>query len=255
MKDYKPQYTISAIENAFQIIEMMAEKRSDVNATDISTRFGMTKANVHKILQTLKEIGYVDQNEETNRYFLTLKSLQIAYQVANRRNFLDLYYPYAIMYGKQLDVPITLVSFSNDQAVVIYATGGVENVSNVSMLGKTLSPYASAAARVMLAELDDQEVMRLLKVNPLIPLTEYTIINANEILEKVQQVRNAGYAVVEQECIYGCTTFAFPLRDQRRKAIGCFNLNLHYDVAHRILTPEIISEIRNTLEKIRISDN
>ena len=73
--------TVQSVERAFQIIELMA-KNETMGIREIHHETGLTVTVVHRIINTLAELGYVKQEKETEKYFL------ISYCLTNTRNFI-----------------------------------------------------------------------------------------------------------------------------------------------------------------------
>ena len=99
------KYSVGSIENAFSVLEFIVRKQSDASAIEIHARTGIPKSTLHKLLQTLVDLGYIDQNQETNLYSSTMKTLQLGYYCLNRQQFLSTFYPYVLMYLRRFRRP------------------------------------------------------------------------------------------------------------------------------------------------------
>ena len=63
--------TITAIERAANVLLLFAETdRRDLGVTEISNELGLSKAVVHRILNSLRVKELVEADEETHRYSL-----------------------------------------------------------------------------------------------------------------------------------------------------------------------------------------
>ena len=64
---------IQSIKRTFDILEYIAANGNTVRLNDIAQALGLQKTTVHNFLASLKEMGYVEQDNLTPRYRLTSK--------------------------------------------------------------------------------------------------------------------------------------------------------------------------------------
>jgi len=64
---------IQSVKRTFEILNYIATNGNLVRLNDIATALGLQKTTVHNFLNTLKELGYVEQDELSPRYRLTAK--------------------------------------------------------------------------------------------------------------------------------------------------------------------------------------
>lgn len=62
-----------SVEKAFQIIETMARHQKAMRLHDIAETCDMPSSTTLRMLTTLQKYGYVEQDIDTQRYFLTVK--------------------------------------------------------------------------------------------------------------------------------------------------------------------------------------
>ena len=61
----------------FQVIELLAE-HGPMGIMEISASLGFHKSTVHRLVSSLQQLGYIRQDEETMKYGLSLKFLEIS---------------------------------------------------------------------------------------------------------------------------------------------------------------------------------
>lgn len=64
---------IQSVKRTFDILEYIAANGNMVRLNDIAQALGLGKTTVHNFLSTLKELGYVQQDDLTPRYRITAK--------------------------------------------------------------------------------------------------------------------------------------------------------------------------------------
>jgi len=68
---------IQSLKRAFDILEYIASNGNLVRVNDIAKALGLQKTTVHNLLVSLKELGYVEQDELTPRYRIAAKISQL----------------------------------------------------------------------------------------------------------------------------------------------------------------------------------
>ena len=67
---------VSSVMKVFGILQALGDER-EIGITELSQRVMMSKSTVYRFLQTMKALGYVSQEGETEKYALTLKLFEL----------------------------------------------------------------------------------------------------------------------------------------------------------------------------------
>lgn len=74
----------SAVEKALEICELLSAQPRGASLSDLAKALRQPASSVHRMLATLKRRGYVRQDEDTQRYALTLKMLDLSFKALGR---------------------------------------------------------------------------------------------------------------------------------------------------------------------------
>ena len=74
----------SSLEKALDICEVLAGTERGLTVTQLAKSVQQPPSSVHRLLGALKRRGYVRQDEETTRYSLTLKMLDLSFRLLGR---------------------------------------------------------------------------------------------------------------------------------------------------------------------------
>lgn len=58
----KFKYLIHSVENAFFLLEVLAVNGLDLGIAELCRKIALLKGTVHRLLGTLKNLGYIEQN-------------------------------------------------------------------------------------------------------------------------------------------------------------------------------------------------
>jgi DNA-binding IclR family transcriptional regulator len=73
----KLKFTLYIINKTFSVLEVLLQKGSAMNMTEISKKLDLYPSTTHRILDTLKHWGYVEQEPDNQEYQLGLKVLEL----------------------------------------------------------------------------------------------------------------------------------------------------------------------------------
>jgi hypothetical protein len=75
---------ISSLEKALELCEALAGAERGLSVSDLARALNQPPPTVHRLLGVLKRRGYVRQDEESARYSLTLKMLDLSFRLLGR---------------------------------------------------------------------------------------------------------------------------------------------------------------------------
>lgn len=74
----------TSLEKALEICEALSGAARGLSLREVAKAVGQPPSTVHRLLNVLKRRGYVRQDEETARYSLTLKMLDLSFRLMGR---------------------------------------------------------------------------------------------------------------------------------------------------------------------------
>ena len=73
-KRKKSSYIIQSVTNALDLLEEFRGEDTELGVTELSKRLGLHKNNVFRLLATLEEKGYIEQDPGSERYRLGVRT-------------------------------------------------------------------------------------------------------------------------------------------------------------------------------------
>jgi hypothetical protein len=151
----------TAIEKAFEVCEALSRSPRGLSLADLARALNRPPSTVHRLLAVLKRRGYVRQDEETQRYSLTLKMLDLSFRLLGRSELRLHAYPVLREYVLRTSQRGFLAIPSIGEMTYIWSSGPDE-VSMKTVYGRKIGPPA----------LDGDGVQRLLNTSA--PIHDYT---------------------------------------------------------------------------------
>lgn len=151
----------TAIEKAFEVCEALSRNPRGLSVAALARVLNRPPSTVHRLLAVLKRRGYVRQDEETQRYSLTLKMLDLSFRLLGRSELRLHAYPVLREYVLRTAQRGFLAIPSLGEITYIWSTGP-DDVAMRTVYGRKIGPPA----------VDGDGVQRLLSTSA--PVHDYT---------------------------------------------------------------------------------
>ncbi|WP_426300794.1 IclR family transcriptional regulator [Arthrobacter sp. R-11] len=216
--------TNKSVVKATVLLGELGRHRQGITVTEIAQAVGMTRPTAFRLLLSLEQRGFVARVD--NRYML-------GWQMARLGRLAD---PYAGVVSKiqpllnecaaKFNETITFVMVTGEASYDVVAEASGARFLNASAMwvGRTYPMHASAAGKVVLAELSDEQVVAALPKR-LESFTPKTITRRDALLEELRRVREQGYAILDDELEEGLFVIACPVRDSAGQLLGALTVN------------------------------
>jgi len=208
------------------IIEVMAESNEPIKVKDISSRLNMPGATVIRFLQSLINEGYVMQEKENGRYYLTMKICQLGEQVNYRFNLREVIRPFLVELMEKCEESTCLAVEIDKKTTYIDAVEGPSRVlRTLQRIGKSAPLHSTGVGKNLLLNYSENELDKLASAEHLIRLTENTITSKKRLLSELEKVRIQGFAVDDEECEVGVRCIAAPIYDFHQKVVASISVS------------------------------
>ena len=199
----------------FQIMEMLAEA-GPCGLLEISHHLNINKSTVHRLLNSLIYMGYVSQDEVSLKYHMTLKIVNVSGKVLKQMDILSISQPYLKYLMEQTYETVHLVKRVDDTICYIqklepsYSGRSIQMASFIGMISPL---YCTGVGKAIMARLPDNEIREILAKCQVSPRTEHTILDPEQLLKDLAQVRIRGYSLDNEENELGVRCLATAITD------------------------------------------
>ena len=182
------------------IIEYLSDKGDPQRLTDIALALGLTQPTALRYLRALITDGYAFQDEGSGGYGLTWKLCRAGDQIKNARNLRHVISPSLQALSTLLRTGALLAQMQGDSILCLDAVEKPgQSYDALFRIGKEIPPHAAASGKILLSGMTEAQIGRLVRTKELKKLTEKTITDPGLLTEEIRHVRNAGYAVSNEE--------------------------------------------------------
>lgn len=223
-KKEKSEYIIQAVSHALDLLEQFHDEVDELGVTELSKRLKLHKNNVFRLLATLESRGYIEQNKATENYRLGLKALELGQTFIKQMGLLRQAKPILEKIVEECNETAYVAIFKEGYIVYLDVVETNLTVRVVSRVGSRMPAYCTAAGKVHLAHMSDEEVDAILP-RDLKQYTPETITDRSILKEHIKQVAEQGYAFDDEELDPGVRCVAAPIRDYTRRIVGAISIS------------------------------
>jgi IclR family transcriptional regulator, KDG regulon repressor len=177
---------------ALRLIEALSNSAEPRGISELARDLALTKSNVHRLLETLLGLGYVNRGEN-GTYMLSLQIWRLGLQVMSRIDVKEASLPYLEELTRSTGETARLTVFVNDQGVCIQQVQSSNPVGVITQVGGTLLSYCSATGKALLAYQSDEVIERI--ASRLENFTSHTLSTRSRLDEELEQIRRTGFAI------------------------------------------------------------
>lgn len=200
-----------AIIRAFQVFERLCASTKGKRISELTQETGLNKATIFRILATLQSLGYAERGQENECYLATLKILSLSNGLISGMELRTLAIPSLQKLVAEARQAVHFSVRDADETVIIEKMETDAYFRVVSHVGRRSNLYSTGTGKVFLAMLKEEELNAYFERVPLHSLTPHTICNRLRLLDELQAIRQAGYAVDRQENSLGVSCIAAPV--------------------------------------------
>lgn len=202
---------LSAVRHAMEIFEALADEPAGLSVTDLSTRAGLNKGSIARVLITLERSEYVIQDSATERYHLSLRTVSIANRYMDRVGFTALVQPVVTELATATGELAQLSAADGDRLYVIAKAEGDNPIRVESLLGREIALHASATGKAWLSALPAARARKILAALSLEKLGRRTITGMKALERDLKLAHARGYAVQREELMDHMCAIAVPI--------------------------------------------
>ena len=205
--------SVSSVLKVFGILQALGEER-DHGITELAQRVMMSKSTVYRFLQTMKSLGYVAQEGESEKYSLTLKLFELGARALQNVDLIRSADIQMRELSRLTKETIHLGALEEESIVYIHKIDSLYNLRMYSRIGRRNPLHTTAIGKVLLAWRDRDEVEDILQDVEFKRSTVNTITSQGELLKVLEQVKQQGFGEDNEEQEEGLRCIAVPVFDR-----------------------------------------
>jgi IclR family pca regulon transcriptional regulator len=223
----EPRYSQS-LERGLAILSCFTARRPVLGIADIADELGMSRSTTHRYVITLVALGYLEQGA-SRKYRLGLRVADLGLSALNSTGLREHARPYLEELRQRTSYTASLSVLDGTEVLYIDRVRSFRRSQGRTELeqspGSRLPAYCTAMGKLLLANLSDSEQREILASTKPAKRGPNTITSKRALRDELEHVRDAGFAVNDEELASELFAIAAPVRDAGREVVAAVGLS------------------------------
>ncbi len=215
---------VAALASGLEVLQAFDAEHPRMTLSEVAARTEMDRAKARRFLLTLHALGFV---KRAGRQFeLTPRVLQLGYAYQASNQYRAVIQQYLEDITAELGESSSLAVLDGDEVVYVVRSAARHRLMAINLSVGTRLPAAyTSMGRVLLAQLSKEELKAFLERVRLERFTESSIIDKAVLEGAIDEARERGYSVVDQELDSGLRSVAVPVFAGSGELLGAINIS------------------------------
>jgi IclR family transcriptional regulator, KDG regulon repressor len=225
------KYGAPSVKKAFAILSAVSSSKDGMGVSDLAKKLKIAKSTVHGMTSTLEELGAVMRDPLTKKYKLGFTLLEIGRSAYSQIDLQTAARPVTETLMERTRTSVFLGILNWHQVTILDIVESRQELNITAPVGSIIPLLAGAVGKVFLAAMSEQQAAKIIKSKGLPRFTDNSIVDPDLYFSELNQVRQKGYAVDDEEYILGVRAVASPLTGlgQLRSAIWAVGFKASLD--------------------------
>lgn len=202
---------IRSVSKAIRLLEILGEGNGTTGVSELARIVDMDKSSVSRMLKTLEQAGFVEQDAATSRYSLGLQLGVLGYKALRRMDLRSASRPIIERLAEETGECAHMAILADSRAFYIDQASPRRGVGIDSPIG-TLAPlHCTALGKALLAHQTAETRDEMMQKLVLEPFTRRTVTTVEGLRDQLARVRNEGVAFDDEEYSVGVRCIAAPV--------------------------------------------
>lgn len=246
----EPNYPIKVVTKIFLILEILKKANAPLSITELSKETGIFPSSIHRILDTLKYWGYIEQDSESQKYFLGLKLVELGMIRLHQMNVFNEAAPFLKELAMQFNETVNLGVLDGGEVVYLDKVESTKTVKVIFSRGRRAPVHCTAIGKALLAFQSKAIRMKIIKEKGLKKFNKNTITDIKVLEKELEEVRHSGYSFDRGEQVEEAYCLAAPIFNFNKQVVAAISISVPFFRMDMEKQKAIISAIKESTIKI-----
>ncbi|GAT32354.1 IclR family transcriptional regulator [Terrimicrobium sacchariphilum] len=194
--DPKEGNATPSLKLGFTVLKCLIEASSSLGVSQVATQTGLPKATAFRILRAFHQLGYVEQQPASRKYFLSPQIFGFFHYLTSHFHPTEKASLFIRETARELRCSIYLSMLAGRHSYVVCASGPF---GDTTILGSSGPAYATSCGKVLIAQLPESAWADFAPQEGDVAVTSRTNLDPVRYLEEIRQAAQSGVAWNERE--------------------------------------------------------
>ena len=204
---------INSVDKAITVLNCFSQSEPVLGVGVVSKMTGFTPSTVSRLLSTLEARGVVEKADGYGRYQLGYRIYFWGLISQKQNNLAKLSLPIMESLRDRCGEEVSLYIIVDNYRTCLQRVPSKHGIAMTGSVGERLPLHAGASGQVLIAFLGDERRQIIIENEELERFTNNTLTDPTQLLAKLRNIREQGYAVSREEREPGAYSVVAPVRD------------------------------------------
>ena len=215
---------VQSLDRALTLLEEIAQHDQGVGLTDLAQAVALAPSTAHRLLKSMQNRDFVRQDAERGLWFIGVRAFAVGNAFARSRDITSLARPVMWALMEQVGESVNLAVLDDDEPVYLSQVECHQMMRAHALPGGRPPVHCSGVGKALLAYVPEDRVRAVLARRDLRPQTPKTITDVDVFAAALNQVRERGYAVDDEEQSLGMRCVASAVFDENGDAVAALSI-------------------------------
>ena len=203
--------SVKSAERVLTLLETIGITPAGTTFSQLNANLRIPKSSLHALLEVLTSRDYIELDPDTRRYSLGVRVWETGYAYHRHHGVLKQAQEVLEKVVARVNETVQFAKLVGSENVYLAKVDSTHPLRLQSDVGARLQAHATGIGKVLLAQLDDEEVRRRFVRKDLPVYTANTIPTVSALLDELAIIRQRGFAIDNEEYSLGVFCAAVPV--------------------------------------------
>jgi len=194
---------VRTVGRAMQVLGAFHQANGPLSLSEIAEGAGIDRSAAQRLVHTLLSLGYLRRGTDGRGYLPGVRVLDTTLDLLRLDPMVQKATPVLLELRKTVRERVDLSLYDGSRLVYALRMQSKRETFYATLVGHSVPLYCTAGGRAVLSALHENDAKRILTRSPLQPYTSRTQTDPEVIMDRIEQARQDGYAVVVNEFLQG----------------------------------------------------
>ncbi len=233
---------VKVVSKTFEILEALSDGNR-LGLREITERVLYPKPTVFRLLSTLEQLGYIEQDKKDFTYSLSSKLMLLARSLHGGSGLIAVARPHMEMLHRKFGETVNLARLVENRAVYVNIIESKEAFRISDSVGDIAPFHATSIGKAIAAFLPKEMRTEILKGCDYASFTKKTVSGSDELKNQLDDVKKAGYAVDNEEGHEGVVCVGAPIFNNDHYAFAALSISMPKVRAKKSVLEEVKAQL------------
>jgi IclR family transcriptional regulator, KDG regulon repressor len=220
-----PTYQVRALDRALDILDSFSLAQPELTLTEIAAAVDLPLSTTKRLVSALEERGYLEHSPETEQYRIGIRAFEVGSIYIQSTSVEAEAHPTLEWLARGCQQTANLAVLDRGEVVHIAVVPPDRPIRYFATVGEREKVYCTGLGKVLISELPEDELQKIADREPFEARTRRTITTLDLLKIHLEQIRESGYAMDDEESTTGLRCIAAPIRNAKGEITAAVSIS------------------------------